>query len=295
MALIATIFYLFYHQTMDVSIIIVSYNTSQLLKNCLNSVFEKTQGLNFEVIVVDNDSKDDSCSMLERDFSQVKLIRSKENLGFGRANNLGMEQAKGKYLFLLNPDCLLINNSVKILYDFMENNSDCGACGGNLYDENLEKHDSFGMQTLLKDKIITHTPLKFIFPGKYKKLRGYKKDFDRTKDGEVGFITGADLMLRKSVIDEVGNFDQRFFLFFEETELQNRILKAGYKIFFVAESQMYHFEAKSPNPRKKLFMQRSEYIYFRITQGVLAEITVRIISLPKHLKYLLRTVIFNKA
>lgn len=280
---------------MDVSIIIVSYNTSELLKNCLNSVFEKTHGVNFEVIVVDNDSKDDSCAMLERDFPQVKLIQSGENLGFGRGNNLGIENAKGKYVFLLNPDCLLINNSVKILHDFMEKHPDCGACGGNLYDENLEKHDSFGMQTILKDKLITHSLLKFVFPEKYKELRNYKNDFDRTKDGEVGFITGADLMVRKTVLDEVGTFDPKFFLFFEETELQNRILKAGYKIFFVAESQMYHFEAKSPNPRKKLFMQRSEYIYFRITQGILAEIIVRIISIPKHIKYLIRTALFNKA
>lgn len=274
---------------MDVSIIIVNYNTRELLKDCLNSVFAKTSELNYEVIVVDNASFDNSSNMVKTEFPQVKLIESKENLGFGKGNNLGIKEAKGKYVFLLNSDCELKNNAIKILFNFMEKHPECGASGGNLYDKNNNYNAALGLQSPLFEWAITHSVLQFIFPKKYKYIKGYQKNFDRTKTGEVGFITGADLMIKKSVFDEIGAFDPIFFMYFEETELQWRINKAGYKIFFVPESEIYHFEGGSPTPKKKLLMLRSEFIYFRLTQGILAELIVRLISIPKHIKLLIKS------
>lgn len=276
---------------MDVSVIIVNYNTKEFLKNCLSSVVEKTSDINYEIIVVDNASSDSSCDMVKKEFPQVNLIESKENLGFGRGNNLGIKKAKGKYVFLLNSDCEIKNNAIKILFDFMENNPDCGASGGNLYDKNNNYNAALGRQLPLSEWIITHSALKFIFPKKYNYLRGYQESFDRTKTEEVGFITGADLMIKKSVLDGVKAFNPIFFMYFEETELQWRIKKAGYKIFFVPESQIYHFEGGSPTPKKRLLMLRSEFLYFRLTQGKLAEITARIISIPKHFKLLLKSLL----
>lgn len=274
---------------MEVSIIIVNYNTEKLLENCLKTVFEKTDGVDFEIIVVDNNSDDNSCTMVKNEFPQVKLIESKKNLGFGRGNNLGVEKAEGDYIFFLNSDCELKNNAIKILYDFMQDNSDCGACGGNLYDANGEYNAALGRQYPLNDWLITHSALKFLFPKKYKELRYFQRDFDRTKTAEVGFITGADLMVRKSVLDKVGMFDPKFFLYFEETELQWRIKKAGYKVIFVAESEIYHLEGGSNTPKKRLLMLESEFIYFRLTQGVWAELIVRIVSMPKYLKLLIKS------
>ena len=125
---------------MNVSIIIVNYNTSNLLKDCLCSIIEKTQFIEYEIIVVDNNSGDDSVAMVEQQFTNVKLIKNNINLGFGKANNIGYTYAKGKYLFLLNTDTLLINNAIKILFDFMEDpkHSSVGSCGGNLYTNNLK-------------------------------------------------------------------------------------------------------------------------------------------------------------
>lgn len=274
---------------MDVSIIIVNYNTKELLKNCLKTIFEKTKELEFEVIVIDNNSSDNSCSMVEEKFPCVKLIKSKENLGFGRGNNLGIKMSKGDYLFFLNSDCEIKNNAIKILFEFMKEMADCGACGGNLYNKNETYNAALGLQYPLKDWVITHSAFKFVFPKKYKELKYYQQNFSRTKIQEVGFITGADLMVKKDILDKVGVFNSKFFLYFEETELQWRIKKAGYKIFFVPESKIYHLEGMSPTPKKKLLMIQSEFLYFRLTQGYFAELVVRFISLPKYLKLLFRT------
>lgn len=273
---------------MEVSVIIVNYNTSKLLKDCLVTLFDKTTELDFEVIVVDNASKDNSCEMVKTEFPQVNLIENQQNLGFGVGNNIGIKHAKGKYVFLLNSDCELKNNAIKIIFDFMQNNPECGAAGGCLFNTADEHNAEFGRQYPLSEWIIVRSFLKFLFPQKYKYLREYQANFDRTKPNEVGFITGADLMIKKSVLDEVGLFNPKFFLYFEETELQWRIKKAGYKIFLVPDSEIYHYEGMSPSPTKKLIMLRSEFMYFRLTQGFLSELVVRVLSFPKHLKLLIR-------
>ena len=129
----------------DVSIIIVNYNTCELTKQCIDSVFKKTSGISFEVIVVDNDSKDDSIKVLSQD-SRVNFIESGANLGFGRANNLGIKHSRGKYVFFLNSDTILLNNAVKMLFDFMDAHKELnvGALGTILLDGNHNRTHSYG-------------------------------------------------------------------------------------------------------------------------------------------------------
>ena len=130
---------------MDVSIIIVNYNTCELTKQCIDSIFEKIDGVSFEVIVVDNDSKDDSIKVLSQD-SRITFVASDANLGFGKANNLGVEHSLGKYIFFLNSDTLLVNNAVKLFFDFMEQhqiNKSVGAIGCLLMDNKLRRIHSF--------------------------------------------------------------------------------------------------------------------------------------------------------
>ena len=131
---------------MDVSIILVSYNTKQLTKECIKSIYEKTEEVNFDIWVVDNASHDGSAQMVEEEFPSVNLIKSSENLGFGRANNLAIVQTQAKYAFLLNTDTVLLNNAVKILFDYMENpeNAEVGVCGGQLYNADMSIQGSFG-------------------------------------------------------------------------------------------------------------------------------------------------------
>ncbi len=252
---------------MDVSVIIVNYNTGKLLVDCINSIYEKTKGIDFEIIVSDNKSTDNSLQLIKEKFSDVKIIENEENLGFGKANNEGFKIAKGKYLFCLNPDTVLVNNAIKILYDFMEQNKICGACGGNLYNAKMEYIHSFGYGDDIKSLILRKTPLKFFYWNEYKKIKQYEKKTDRTKIQTVNHITGADLMLRKSLTEELGGFSDKFFMYFEETELEVRIKRAGYEIYFVPESKIIHLEGKSHNKRKNEFYTNSFVEYYRACYG----------------------------
>lgn len=238
---------------MDVSIILVSYNTRELTKSCIKSIYEKTEGLNFDIWVVDNASKDGSCEMIKKEFPEVKLIESQENLGFGRANNLAIRQTDAKYVFLLNTDTVLVNNAIKILFDFMEKseNLSIGACGGQLYNEDMSYQGSSGNFDNMNLKYLFKKSLGLNWTSRIERLKYIfrrdvlKKGFveKETEWGayHVDFIIGADLMIRKSVLDRVGAFDERFFMFSEEAELCFRIKKSGFKNVIVSEAKIVHF------------------------------------------------------
>ena len=197
---------------MDVSIILVSYNTKDLTRDCLKSVYEKTQGVEFEIFVVDNNSHDGSAEMIEREFPEVRLIRNSENKGFGAANNIAIRQSNAKYIFCLNTDTILLNNAVKIFFDFMEQpeNQNVGVCGGALYDSD-NCPTNYGGQFPSILHILQKFGLRNIFK---KKTINYEKDIIN-----VDYITGADIFFRKSVLDLVGLFDENFFIYYEETDL----------------------------------------------------------------------------
>ncbi len=261
----------------DVSIIIVSYNTKELTKNCLLSVYEKTTDINFDVFVVDNNSSDDSVEMIEQEFPQVKLIKNKDNRGFGAANNIAIQQSDAKYVFLLNSDTLLINNAIKILYDYMEQNPDVGACGGNLYYQNMMP-SNIGCKFPSVTAVLFKYGLRNIFKKFYhEKVLG--DSINRESICEIDLITGADLMMRKSVLDKVGLFDENFFMYFEESDLEYRIQKNGHKVMFVPNSKIIHLEGASLNSnyKKKVIFKKSELYYFRKNKGFLDLIAIKIL------------------
>lgn len=245
---------------MDVSVIVVNYNTKDLTIDCLSSIYEKTFGINFEVFVIDNASQDNSCEEISRLFPQVKIISNKENLGFGRANNLGIKEAQGKYVFLLNTDTVLINNAIKILFDLIENDDSIGVCGANLFDKNLNPVHSYGFLNSPKRHLLRFLGLRYF-------CKNIKNDARRDELQEVEQVTGAALMIRKSVFDKVGLFNERFFLYCEESELQFRIRNAGFKIFYTPEAKIFHYEGSSTKKDKKFRRQlitQSEYLYFTL-------------------------------
>ncbi len=250
---------------MDVSVIIVNYNTGHLLRQALASIFDKTQDIEFEVIVVDNSSTDNSLEISRNCFPKVMFIKC-ENRGFGYANNEGVKYAKGKYLFFLNPDTILINNAIKILFDFMEKNQKCGICGGNLFTEDSHETHSYKM---FFPSIFWELNL-FFKPGALEMLR-YGKDakFNHsTKPMRVGYITGADLMIRSNLFTALQGFDIDFFVYFEETELAYRVKKAGYEVINVPEAEIIHLEGQSFSEnwekRIKMFLE-SRKIFYRKT------------------------------
>jgi len=252
---------------MDVSIIIVNYNTRDLTLQCLKSVYSITNGLTFEVIVVDNASKDDSVDRIKQLFPQTILIQSDKNLGFGCANNLGYQSSKGEFIFLLNSDTILINNAIKILWQFLKNHDDIAIVGGQLYaKDGLTKVHSysciFPSIFMEIDQLLSHRLTAII--DKNRQKRGIKDGFFN-----VAYVTGADMMLRRSDIEKLGFFDPTFFLYFEETELAYRYYVNGKISAFVSESKIIHLEGGSfsiSKIRSKFFIDGRNK-YFRINHS----------------------------
>lgn len=250
---------------MDVSIIIVSFNTENLLQKCLSSIYEKTRGLIFEIIVVDNASTDGSCAMTKMNFPRVILIESAINLGFGKANNLGAHKARGKYLFFLNSDTLMLNNAAFILSNFLNLHPKAAISGGNLYTVDLKPATSFSqiMPGLLTD-------IDYFFGRLFSRLRyGCKLNFNCTdKDIRVnGYISGAALMINRLVFLENNGFDPDFFMYYEETELTHRIRKSGYAVYSTPKAKIMHLEGASAINKKSTAMNtfESKFIYLKKT------------------------------
>lgn len=274
----------------DVSIIIVNYNTFRLTLNCISSILEKTTGLDLEIIVVDNASTDDSRSFFEKD-TRIIYIYSEENLGFGRANNLGVEIARGRNLFLLNPDTLLINNAVKILSDYLDSHVGVGVCGGNLYDEKMTPVHSYCM---FLPSIFWE--MNRLCGGYIEKIRwGKNAQFNHSCNPcKVGYICGADMMIRRSLFKKMNGFSHNFFLYYEDTELSYRIRKAGFCIASIPDAKIQHLEGKSMggkkfNPTRMLYIEQSLSQYYKLHGNRLTKSMVKPIRLVRLLfKYYVR-------
>ena len=232
---------------MDVSVIIVNYHCAQMTIDCIRSVFEKTQTASFEVIVVDNASGDGSAELLRQTFGDlIQVIESNENLGFGRANNLGARHASGEYLFLLNPDTLLVNDAIGILGDYLRQHPQAGVAGGNLYAPDMTPAPSYclAFDDLRRER--RNASWAHLIGSKVKTklgIHGKMKEFNFSdREKQVAYIFGADMMLPKRVFDEVGGFDPAFFMYAEEEELTWRITQRGYRVMNVPQARIIHLE-----------------------------------------------------
>ena len=232
---------LYFCITMTVSIIIVNYNTLHVLKPCLDSIIEHTIGIDYEIIVVDNGSTDGSIEVLSQD-NRITLIQTGENLGFGKANNKGLEQAKGKYILFLNSDTLLRNNAIKIFYDFAEQyQGKLGALGGILEDRQGNKIHSYGQFPKMSNDM-----QKYLWTPILKGFRIYRQPTIEYPEQwmKVDYITGADLFVRREVLDECGAFHPAFFMYCEESEMEHRFNLHGYDNVLLNGPRIIHLEGE---------------------------------------------------
>ena len=237
---------------MDVSIIIVNYNSIDLTIDCVNSIFQQTVDVKFEIIIVDNASKNKEAERLQAEFeNSVKMIEAETNLGFGKANNLGTKYAAGDYVFFLNLDTVLMNNAVKILWEEMKNNPDMGCTGGNLYTPERMPCPSFCLRFDDLGTEKRYASWRYLMLSKaeqklYRKhlaLQIRRKDFNDTNQKiEVAYIFGADMMVKKKLFEQLGGFDEDFFMYAEEEELSWRIKKRGEKIYNIPQAKIIHLE-----------------------------------------------------
>lgn len=228
---------------MKLSIIIVSWNVKDLLKTCLASIFINVSGFDFEVIVVDNASSDGTPEMIGLEYPRVKFIQNKENLGFGKANNVGLRQATGEYLLFLNDDTEINDNIFSKLFSKFEVDQKLGMIGCKLLNQDNSIQPSVRNFPKLKDQAVILTKLHNLNP---KLICNYtQENFDYNKEQEADQVMGAFMLTKKSILDEVGDFDEKFFLWFEEVDLQKRLQKAGYKIIYYPEVSIKHIKEAS--------------------------------------------------
>ncbi|MBI4844950.1 MAG: glycosyltransferase [Candidatus Omnitrophica bacterium] len=230
-----------------VSIIIVNWNTKELLQKCLESIYKGASDTSFEVIVVDNASSDGSVEFFKKKFPRVIIIENKSNQGFAKANNLAIRRCKGKYLLFLNPDTVVFNDSIKLLVNFLEENPNFDIVGPKIInpDKSVQFECARNFPTLLSE-LFCITVLDRLFPkntifGKY--LMSY---WNHNESKEVDAVSGACFLIKRALMQEF-LFDEQFFMYAEDTDLFFMIKKNKKKIFFLANADIIHVRGGSSN------------------------------------------------
>ena len=227
---------------MQISFIIVNYNVTGLLRNCLLSIQKYAAGLQYEVIVIDNNSTDQSWRQLEKDFKDFTFIASEANLGFARANNIAIKQAHGEYIFVLNPDTEMEGYYLQELLHFAEDQQRFGSLG-------LRMHDAAGVflpesKRSVPDIYNSFEKL-FLKSNKKGQKSYYRDDIGETEIAEVEVLTGANLLMKKSVYEEAGGFDECYFMYGEDIDLCYTLLQLGYRNFYYGKYALLHHKGES--------------------------------------------------
>jgi GT2 family glycosyltransferase len=249
----------------DVSIIIVNWNTKPLLVPCLRLIDRASEETKIEIFVVDNGSIDGSSEAVKEEFPGVTLIANPMNFGFSKANNQGIRLSKGKYVLLLNPDTQLRGGAVDVLKGFMNDHPEAGVAGAQLLNSDGSKQNSIANFPSLATELLNKSLLRWLLPNQFP-----GKEREYTHPIEVDSVIGACMMVRREAIERVGLLDEDYFLFLEETDWCYRMKKAGWKVYHVPHAEVYHFQGKSAEREKKrakVEYYRSRYIFFKKHRG----------------------------
>jgi len=266
------------------SIIIVNWNTRDLLSQCLTSIYTCPSACPFEVLVVDNASSDGSVSMLREGFPQVRLIENQVNVGFAAANNQALSLIESPYILLLNPDTVVKPGALNELKEYLERNPQVGAAGARMLNPDGSLQVSCYVAPTLFREFLRLVHLDRFWPG-----ASYQMDhWDITLPREVEIIQGACMMMRKKALDQVGLFDERFFIYTEEVDLCYRLRQAGWKLHWVPQAEVIHYEGQSTSqlaPEMFIHLYQSKLKFFRKHQGKSAawiyKFILFVISIPR--------------
>ncbi|MBU4369953.1 glycosyltransferase family 2 protein [Patescibacteria group bacterium] len=271
------------------SIIILNYNHKNLLKNCLKSLKEAGLKLDYEIIITDNNSNDGSQEFLSKfkvypvksckagspmaKFNRVKSLKFKvilnsQNNGYAQANNQAIKLAKGKYVLILNPDVIVLPNSIEQLIKYLQKNKKAGMVGPQLLNPDKTVQNSCYNFPKLITPAVRRTFLGKL-PGFKKELARYLMlDFDHQQIKEVDWLIGACLMIKKEVLEKVGYFDERYFLYFEDVDLAKKVWQAGYKVVYFPKVQMIHFHRRLSADRSALVSLFSKITWVHISSAL---------------------------
>ena len=277
----------------DLAILIISYNTRELLRNCLNSLYQKTEGIRFEVMVVDNSSSDNSAG-IRKEFPQVKLIENRENLGFARANNQAIKRSRARYFLLFNPDTSLKASSPHKMIKFMDNHPEVGIMGCKILNTDESIQPSNSSFPNLFTEFLRAFQVKKLIPGvgarerigeKWSGMLGatlreyFRVYWDSERIREVDWVSGACLLIRRDAIEEVGLLDEDFFMYYEDADWCYRMRKKGWKTYYFPFFEVTHCIGESDSrfsSRTFIERQRSMYHYFKKHKGKKAVFLLRL-------------------
>lgn len=247
------------------SFILVNWNTKGHILEALRSIEDTVHEYQHEVFVVDNGSVDGSPEAIQGAFPGVRLIRNERNLGFARAVNQALDPAAGSYCVLLNSDARLMKGAIKILAAFMEENLDVGIAGGGLINEDGSRQNSIAPFPSLATELLNKRLLRLLFPHRYP---GKERDYPCPID--VDSLVGACIIVRRQAIEEVGNLDEGYFFFMEETDWCLRMKEQGWRISFVPGARILHLQGASASMAKaeaRIEYYRSRYRFFTKWHG----------------------------
>jgi GT2 family glycosyltransferase len=251
----------------DLSIVIVSYNTKGLLKKCLESIFKFQKDLIFEVILVDNRSADKSAIMVREKFPQVRMLENKRNLGFAAACNQGIKISRGRFLLLLNPDTEFTRGGITEMIRFMESQKRVGICGPRMEGPDGRVHFSCrSFPTYLTAISSGQSMLNRIFPGNPLSTKYLLTDRDRTKESEVDWVSGSGLLTKRKVFEKIGSLDDLFFMYVEDVDFCYRTKKANFTVYYFPQVTVLHHIGKSTKRQWILMLaehHRSMYNFYR--------------------------------
>jgi GT2 family glycosyltransferase len=234
---------------MDVTVSIVSYNSRNVLKDCIDSIIRTTENSHAEIIIVDNASEDGSAALVREHFPDIRLIENRENVGFGRAHNQAFRISRGRYFLILNPDTIIYPEAISNMIKFMDGHERAGASGCKIWWDNSRNFIFPDLRIHnIKTALLHFTHLSLYFPNNFllRNLLDSAYGLWRSKQPvKVEGITGGMMLVRREVFERVGMFDENFFLFFEEHDLLRRISSAGWDIYYIPGSEIQHFFQES--------------------------------------------------
>jgi GT2 family glycosyltransferase len=264
----------------DLSIVIVNWNSRDFLEKCLSSVRERGAGLRHEVIVVDNASFDGSAELVERQFPEVRFIQSERNLGFGKANNLGVERSTGRHVLFLNPDTEIVGDALAALVAFADQRPDAGVVGPKLLNSDLSiQMESIRAFPSLANQILDSHYLKSRFPRLG--LWGMRPLYESSDTPEpVDVVSGACMMVKREVFDRVGGFSSRYFMYSEDVDLCYKVREAGWKTYFQGRAEVVHHGGKSSaltpvSQFAAVLMRESRFRFLRSARGTAYAVAYR--------------------
>ncbi len=251
---------------LDLSIVIVSHNAEKLLRKCLDSIYRYQKELAFEVTVVDNCSEDRTTAVVKRDFPQVKLLENQANWGFSVACNQGIRSARGRYLFLLNPDTEFTPGGITRMIRFMETHRQTAICGPRMIDsQGRIQFSCRSFPSYLTAFSSGQSVLNRLFPSNPLSRRYLMRELNRSKESQVDWISGSSLLTRREVFETIGLLDERFFMYVEDVDFCLRARQNGLLTYYFPEVTILHHIGQSTK-RRRLSMQvehhRSMYRFY---------------------------------